>query len=342
MDALPGYSCSFLSVASSLRAALPIASRSSWVRFDLAPWCDGRHCLRGAQVLEWKHKGVKTVKKTVCIAIFGLICVAATWSGTPQSKHVVLVVEENHSFDAVITKGGMPYLKSLAERYTVLTNYYGNHHPSIGNYFTMTTGQTISTNDSYKGVVHDENVVSQLIAANKTWKLYGDSLPEQGYVGDNQRPYVKKHFPAAYFANVREDEKQRMNLVPVEQFAADLQNNNLPDFSMVIPNLNHDAHDGSLKEADAWLEEHIAPLLKNAEFQKNGILIITFDESFKSDPDHGGGHITTVVIGPLVKEHFNDTTFYQHESLFATLEELLGLPRLKLVESVPIFQNAFK
>ncbi len=268
---------------------------------------------------------------------------ALAFAGTAQSKHVVLVVEENHSFESVITNGGMPYLKSLAEKYTVLTNYYGNHHPSIGNYFTMTTGQTISTNDSYKGVVHDENIVSQLVAANKTWKLYGDSLPEPGYIGGNQRPYVKKHFPAAYFANVRDDEKQRMNLVPVEQFAIDLKSSSgLPDFSMVIPNLDHDAHDGSLKEADDWLRKNIAPLLDDPDFQTDGILIITFDESFKSDPDHGGGHITTVIIGPLAKETFADNTFYQHESLFATLEDALGLPRLKVSENIPSFANAFK
>lgn len=281
------------------------------------------------------------MRQVLLISVVVLLCLSA-FGGTPQSKHVVLVVEENHSFDAVITKNGMPYLKSLAEKYTLLTNYYGNHHPSIGNYFTMTTGQTISTNDSYKGTVPYENIISQLVAANRTWKAYGDSLPEQGYVGGNQRPYVKKHFPVAYFENVRNDAAQRKNLVPAEQFAADLQNNNLPDFSMVIPNLDHDAHDGSLKEADDWLRQHIAPLLENSVFQKDGILIITFDESFKSDPDHGGGHITTVVIGPLAKEQFNDTTFYQHESLFATLEELLGLPRLKLVENVPAFNNAFK
>jgi acid phosphatase len=289
-----------------------------------------------------KTKEQAVTNKILCMSTLILVCVVGAFGGTPPSKHVVLVVEENHSFDSVITQGGMPYLKSLAEKYTVLTNYYGNHHPSIGNYFTMTTGQTINTNDGYKGTVPDENIVSQLVAANKKWKLYGDSLPNQGYIGGNQRPYVKKHFPAAYFENVRNDDKQRMNLVPVEQFAADLESSDgLPDFSMVIPNLDHDAHDGSLKEADDWLRKHIAPLLENPDFQKDGILIITFDESFKSDPDHGGGHITTVVIGPQVKEHFNDTTFYQHESLFSTLEEALGLPRLKLVEHVPDFSNAF-
>jgi len=282
------------------------------------------------------------MKRTFIIVAILTLCAAGMFGGTPQSKHVVLVVEENHSFDAVITRGGMPYLKSLAERYTLLTNYYGNHHPSIGNYFMMTTGQTISTNDGYNGTVPYDNLISQLVTANKTWKAYGDSLPEQGYIGGNERPYVKKHFPVAYFENVRNDPAQRKNLVPAEQFIADLRTQGLPDFSMLIPNLDHDAHDGSLKEADDWLRRYIEPLLANPDFQKDGILIVTFDESVKSDPDHGGGHITTVVIGPLAKEHFADATFYQHESLFATLEQILGLPRLKLVENVAAIENAFK
>jgi len=282
------------------------------------------------------------MKRTFIIVAILMLCAAGMFGGTPQSKHVVLVVEENHSFDAVITRGGMPYLKSLAERYTLLTNYYGNHHPSIGNYFMMTTGQTISTNDGYNGTVPYDNLISQLVTANKTWKAYGDSLPEQGYIGGNERPYVKKHFPIAYFENVRNDPAQRKNLVPAEQFIADLRTQGLPDFSMLIPNLDHDAHDGSLKEADDWLRRYIEPLLANPDFQKDGILIVTFDESVKSDPDHGGGHITTVVIGPLAKEHFADATFYQHESLFATLEQILGLPRLKLVENVAAIENAFK
>jgi len=282
------------------------------------------------------------MKRIFIIVAILTLCAASMFGGTPQSKHVVLVVEENHSFDAVITRGGMPYLKSLAERYTLLTNYYGNHHPSIGNYFMMTTGQTVSTNDGYNGTVPYDNLISQLVTANKTWKAYGDSLPEQGYIGGNERPYVKKHFPIAYFENVRNDPAQRKNLVPAEQFIADLRTQGLPDFSMLIPNLDHDAHDGSLKEADDWLRRYIEPLLANPDFQKDGILIVTFDESVKSDPDHGGGHITTVVIGPLAKEHFADATFYQHESLFATLEQILGLPRLKLVENVTAIENAFK
>lgn len=276
------------------------------------------------------------------IGLLMLSCAAAAFAAMPQSKHVVLIVEENHSFDNVITQGGMPYLKSLAEKHTILVNYYANHHPSMGNYFTMTTGQTISTDDAYKGVVQDENLVSQLIAANKQWKAYGQSIPRAGYVGGNRKPFVKKHFPMAYFTNVRDDDKQRMNLVPYEQFMQDLKSGALPDFSMVVPDQDHDAHDGTLQEADDWLKQCVDPLLADPGFQQDGVLIITFDEAAKSDSKNGGGHIVTVVIGPQVKEKFADNTFYQHQSLLATIEDLLGLPRLKQTEKVPSFTNAFK
>ena len=279
------------------------------------------------------------------IWLIGLILSGAfvAAADVPPARHVILVVEENHSFESVITDGGMPYLKSLAEKYSMMTNYYANLHPSIGNYFTMTTGQVISTDDNYGGSVVAENIVTQIMAANKRWKLYGDSLPRPGYVGGNRRPYVKKHMPMAYFDAVRNDDAQRMNVVPSDQFLVDLRSaEGLPDFSMVIPNLDHDAHDGTLQEADDWLRKKIAPLLENPEFQKDGVLIITFDESFKSDPVHGGGHIVTLVVGPQVKEHFIDNTFYQHQSLLATLEDVLGLPRLKIVQDVPAFKEVFK
>jgi len=79
----------------------------------------------------------------------------------PASSHVFLLVEENHSYSSVIGSSSMPYLNSLASKYGLATQYYANTHPSIGNYFMMTTGQTISTDDDYSGVVRDENIVSR-------------------------------------------------------------------------------------------------------------------------------------------------------------------------------------
>jgi acid phosphatase len=76
-----------------------------------------------------------------------------------------------------------------------------------------------------------------------------------------------------------------------------------------------DAHDGSLAQADAWLQTNIAPLLSSSAFQSGGLLIITFDEGDQSDIMHGGGQVATLIISPTGKEGFRSQTLYQHQSL---------------------------
>ena len=65
---------------------------------------------------------------------------------------------------------------------------------------------------------------------------------------------------------------------PFTQFARDLKNGTLPNFSFVTPNLSNDAHDCSVDVADSWLKNNSAPLLANSQFQEDGLLIVTFDE----------------------------------------------------------------
>src|SRR5512142_802306 len=110
------------------------------------------------------------------VAVFGLSSLAAV----PQAGHVVVVMEENHSYSSVIGCSCMPYLNSLANKYGLATKYYANTHPSIGNYFMLTTGQTITNNDSYNTTVTADNLVRHLMTAGKTWKSYAESLPYAG------------------------------------------------------------------------------------------------------------------------------------------------------------------
>jgi acid phosphatase len=113
------------------------------------------------------------------------------------------VVEENHSYRSVIGSSSMPYLNSLAKKYGLATHYYANTHPSIGNYFMLTTGKIITNNDGWTGTVSGHNVVRRLITAGKTWKSYAESLPSVGYKGGDVYPYSKHHNPFAYFSDVR-------------------------------------------------------------------------------------------------------------------------------------------
>lgn len=241
----------------------------------------------------------------------------------PASRHVFLVMEENHSYSSVIGSASMPYLNSLANKYGVATQYYANTHPSIGNYFMLSTGQIITNNDSFCATLTQDNIVRRLLTAGKTWKAYAESLPDAGYTGCASGYYVKRHNPLAYFSDVA-NSSQKYNLVPFSKFASDLINRNLPNYSFIVPNLIHDAHDGSLGAADSWLKTNIAPLIASATFQKDGILIIAFDESFDTDKQHGGGHVATIVIGPRVTPHYKSTNFYQHQNTLRTLMRAVG------------------
>jgi acid phosphatase len=271
-----------------------------------------------AVVQEWDNCGGSS-KTPLTITVSG-----GTSSGVPPSAHVFIVMEENHSYSSVIGSSSMPYLNSLASKYGLATQYYANTHPSIGNYFMLTAGSIISNDDSLCSTISNDNIVRHLLTAGKTWKAYAESLPYAGYTGCGSGYYVKKHNPLAFFSDVA-NSSEKYNVVPFSKFSSDLANHTLPQFSFIVPNLMHDAHDGSLSAADSWLKANIAPLIASATFQKDGILMIVFDESFDSDTQHGGGHVATVVIGPHVLGGHKSTTVYQHQNTLKTLMKALGV-----------------
>ncbi len=243
----------------------------------------------------------------------------------PQFGHLFLVVEENHSYSEVIGSSAMPYLNSLASKYGLAAQYYANTHPSLGNYFMLTTGQLVSNDDAYTGTVSADNLVRQLVAAGKSWKSYAESLPSQGYTGGDVYPYVKHHNPFAYLTDVLNSASESQNLVSFSQFSSDLANNQLPNFSYIVPNLLDDAHDGTLQAADAWLQQNIAPLISSTTFQRDGLLIIVFDESDTTDVASGGGHVAAVIISPKAKLGYQSTTLYQHQSALRLILHGLGV-----------------
>jgi acid phosphatase len=232
----------------------------------------------------------------------------------PAFSHVILVVEENHSYSEVIGSSAMPYLNSLASQYGLATQYFANGHFSMPNYLMLTTGQMETFDDNFSGTISDDNVVRELVKAGKSWKAYEESIPSGGYLGGDVAPYVRHHDPFSYLSDVQNDSSQAANIVPFTQFASDLANNTLPQFSFISPDVNDDAHDGTLAAADSWLQSNIAPLLASPTFQSSGLLIITFDESENTDVDHGGGHVATVIISSKSKMKYQSQTEYQHQS----------------------------
>jgi len=245
----------------------------------------------------------------------------ASTGSVPGFGHVVLVVEENSSYSNVIGSSEMPYLNSLAAQYGLATRYFANTHPSIGNYFMLTTGQIVTNDDSFTGTVDVDNIVRELLASGKTWKSYAESR-------NDPILYAKWHDPLSYFSDVVNSSTQMQNLTLFSQFSSDLSNNVLPNFSFVVPNLLNDGHSGPLQLADSFLQDNIAPLISNATFQKDGLLIIVFDEAATSDSTNGGGHVAAVIISAKAKQGFQSTTLYQHQSILRLILEGLGVSSL--------------
>jgi hypothetical protein len=138
-----------------------------------------------------------------------------------------------------------------------------------------------------------------------------------------------------------------------------------PNFSFITPNLCEDGHDfpcknqpsgaSALADIDHFLEAWVPKITGSPAFKKNGLLMITFDESDGAQSDSsscceeqpgpdsplpgitgpGGGRIGAVLISPFVKPGTLDDVPYNHYSALASFESLFGLPRLGEAATVP-------
>jgi hypothetical protein len=256
-----------------------------------------------------------------------------TPTAIPAADHVFVVVLENHAFSQVIGSPFMPYLNSLANGHSLATNYFANPHPSIGNYFMLTTGNIETNNDAFTGTVSSDNIPRAFAAAGKTWKAYMESLPSVGYLGGDVYPYFKHHDPFVYLTDLQPPSAEAGNVVPFTQLTANLNAGSLPNYAFIAPNAEHDAHDcptgGSLcldsdklTAADNWLKANIDPLIKSPALA-NSVFVIVFDESLDVDLVNGGGKVAMVMTGSHVKTGFKSTTFYQHQSTLRLVLDLL-------------------
>jgi len=253
-----------------------------------------------------------------------------------QVQHIAIVVLENLDYSDVAGSSSAPYINSLISQGGLATQYYANTHPSIGNYFTMTTGEIITNDDGYNGVVTIDNVVRELQAASKTWKVYAQSLPQQGYLGGGVYPYLHRHNPLSYMSDVQPPSQLNQNIVDFSQLTTDLSSQQLPNYLFLVPDAQHDAHDcpGTMNDncdvrvrvaaADNWLSSNLPQLLSNPQFQQSGILVLTTDES-RDDNTNGGGRVATILVGTGVKVGYQGTATYDHRSLLGLSMTALGV-----------------
>jgi phosphatidylinositol-3-phosphatase len=250
-------------------------------------------------------------------------------SGVPRSKHVVLVIEENHSYSEV-HDGGMPWLVRQGWDYAFAANYHADAVGSALDYFWLSSGSSeLDFGCSGWGCskpITGDNIFRELNRSGLSWKVYAESLPEVGWMKGDSGQYAARHNPAAWYSDVIDSAAEQRKMVPFTEFTRDMADNGLPNYSLVIPNLRHDAHNGTMSEADQWLQSNIGPLLRQSYFSAggDGLLIVTFDEC-DAAVGHCPEHVYTALIGPNVKRSYKSSQSYRHENTLRTILEALAV-----------------
>jgi hypothetical protein len=265
--------------------------------------------------------GIATITATSAASLSG----TATVTVTPRPiQHVVIVgLLELNQADVFPATGAspMPFLDSLSKAGARMTRYSGNSVPSIGNFYMLMTGDTVTSNDNDTTTFTGSNLIRSLLSAGRTWRSYAESIPSTGYLGPDNGLYVRHHNVAALISDVRTDATQRQNLVSTTQLSADIAANRLPNFAMIVPNECHNSHRCSLDSVDAWLRTTLTPLLQSAEFRQSGLLVILADRARTSV----GGTVPWVATSSFVRAGTVDATAFQHQSTLRLAANALGI-----------------
>ncbi len=146
----------------------------------------------------------------------------------------------------------------------------------------LTTGQLLTTDDNSTVVWNVDNIARHMLAANIPFRIYAEGI-SNGYVGGNTGLYLIRHNPFAMLSDIASNPAvANQTIWPFAQFATDLANGTLPEFSFVVPDVNDDAHNGTPQQADSWLQTNVViPLSNSPAFAPggDGLLIVDFDEA---------------------------------------------------------------
>jgi phosphatidylinositol-3-phosphatase len=279
----------------------------------------------------------------------------ANGSDHANFKHVFVIMMENTGIEALLNNPNAPWINQAILVNGVGGNYYGVTHPSQPNYIAATSGATNGVANDNDTTISVPNIVDQLEARGKTWKAYMQSLSLcdgnlLAHACGNQL-YERKHNPFVSYQDVQSNPARMANIVDFSQFATDLANDMVPDYSWISPDQCHDMHgrggggpsdscdfsqvQSLIATGDSFLSSTVGAIMSSKAWTGNSVIFITWDESdftgsgFQGFGDdrgccdsvagQGGGHVLTLVI---TREGGARASFtpYNHFSMLATIE----------------------
>lgn len=264
-------------------------------------------------------------------------------AGSPGlDSHTVVIVLENREFGEVVGSADAPYFNRLTERGALATRFYGIRHPSLPNYLALLGGSTFGIAENCTDcLARGPNLATQLSSAGVSWRAYMGGMPKPCYADPEAGKYVKRHNPFAYFPSITSRPSLCDRVVPEGELGSDLAGGRLPEFAWISPSLCNNGHDCPTSRADDYLRRRVPEIL--GRLGPRGVLVITYDEGTTAAGCCGvatGGRIATLLVGPGVRAAVRVRRPMSLYSLLATIEDRLGVPRLRHARGVPTLSSA--
>jgi acid phosphatase len=243
----------------------------------------------------------------------------------PRPDHVVVVVMENRSYNDIIGNPRAPYINELARGGALFTHSFAVAHPSQPNYLALFSGSTQGIhNDSCPHTFAGPNLGQSLVSAGRTFAGYSEGLPSPGSTVCEDGAYARKHAPWVNFLSVPASANLPFSAFPSDYAA-------LPNLSFVMPDLDHDMHDGTVGEGDEWLHTHLGDYATWAATH-NSLLVLTWDEDDRSESNR----VVTVIAGAHVRPG-RYAERVDHYRVLSTLEELEQVRRVgRSISAAPV------
>jgi hypothetical protein len=238
----------------------------------------------------------------------------------------------------------------------------------------QTIGNQLTENRlAWKGYMEDMgNVPSREAPVCGRPALNSQDKTQTPVAGDG---YVSRHDPFVYFHSIVDDQAYcNAHVVPLGPtnpalpvngppgttgLATDLSSiPKTPNLSFIVPDLCDDGHDfpctnqpsgaSAAADIDAFLNEWVPVITQSPAYLKDGLLIVTFDESGGPQSDStsccnetpgpdtplpgitgpGGGRVGAVLLSRFINPGTVSNVSYNHYSLLGSLEKIFGVPKL--------------
>jgi phosphatidylinositol-3-phosphatase len=280
--------------------------------------------------------GLRTAALLACVPV-PFVAAADAPPTLPRYDHIVIVVEENKDYEQIIGNSAAQYINKLASEGASFTRMFAEEHHSKGNYFWLFSGsnQHVGFRDEIPNKKFTtSNLAEQLINKQLSFKGYSENLPAIGSEVNSAQPYARKHVPWVSFDNLPKGTTVETSPnLRFADFPSDCSK--LPTVAFVIPDLNHDMHDGSIQVGSTWLQQKIDRYYQWAK-TNNSLLIVTFDENSDgtegltdpaTSPDRKQNRIATIFAGAHVRPNYTEPNRMTHVNILRTIEAMYGLQK---------------